>query len=59
LYKAINRLQDAEKAIIILYLEDYDYKEIAEIMGISESNTGVKINRIKSQLIKLLENESE
>jgi RNA polymerase sigma-70 factor, ECF subfamily len=58
LYQAINRLSDAEKAIIILYLEDYDYKEIAAIMGISESNTGVKINRIKSQLIKILENES-
>ena len=56
LYRAINTLSDAEKAIIILYLEDYEYKEIAEIMGISESNTGVKINRIKLQLIKILGN---
>jgi len=48
-----------EKAIIILYLEEYDYKEISEIIGISESNTGVKINRIKSQLIKLFENEQK
>jgi len=56
LYRAINTLSDAEKAIIILYLEDYGYKEIAEIMGISESNTGVKINRIKLQLIKILGN---
>jgi RNA polymerase sigma-70 factor (ECF subfamily) len=54
LYQAINHLSDVEKAIIILYLEDYSYKEIAEIIGISESNTGVKINRIKSQLIKIL-----
>ena len=59
LYKAIDHLSDTEKAIIILYLEEYDYKEIAAIMGISESNTGVKINRIKSQLIKILENESK
>jgi RNA polymerase sigma-70 factor, ECF subfamily len=54
LYQAINHLSDVEKAIVILYLEDYSYKEIAEIIGISESNTGVKINRIKSQLIKIL-----
>jgi RNA polymerase sigma-70 factor, ECF subfamily len=56
LYQAIGHLADVEKAIIILYLEDYSYKEIAEIIGISESNTGVKINRIKGQLIKILEN---
>lgn len=56
LYQAINHLSDVEKAIIILYLEDYNYKEIAEIIGISESNTGVKINRIKNQLIKILKN---
>jgi RNA polymerase sigma-70 factor, ECF subfamily len=56
LYQAINHLSDVEKAIIILYLEDYSYKEIAEIIGISESNTGVKINRIKNQLIKILKN---
>jgi RNA polymerase sigma-70 factor, ECF subfamily len=54
LYKAINYLSDVEKSIIILYLEDYSYKEIADIVGISESNTGVKINRIKIQIIKIL-----
>jgi RNA polymerase sigma-70 factor (ECF subfamily) len=57
LYQAINHLSDVEKAIIILYLEDYNYKEIAEIIGISESNAGVKINRIKNQLIKTLNYE--
>jgi RNA polymerase sigma-70 factor (ECF subfamily) len=56
LYNAINHLSDVEKAIILLYLEDYNYKEIAEIVGISESNAGVKINRIKNQLIKDLRN---
>ncbi len=54
LYQAINYLSDVEKSIIILYLEDYSYKEIAEIIGLSESNTGVKINRVKIQLIKIL-----
>jgi RNA polymerase sigma-70 factor, ECF subfamily len=56
LYQSINYLSDVEKAIIILYLEDYSYKEIAEIIGISESNTGVRINRIKNQLTKMLKN---
>jgi RNA polymerase sigma-70 factor, ECF subfamily len=54
LYMAINLLSDIEKAIIILYLEDFNYKEIAEITGISESYAGVRINRIKTQLIKIL-----
>ena len=56
LYGAINHLTDVEKAIIILYLEDYSSREIGEIIGITEGNTGVRINRIKNQLIKILEN---
>ena len=54
LYRAINLLSEVEKAIIILYLEDYSYKEISEIIGISETYTGVKINRIKVELQKKL-----
>ena len=56
MYQAINHLTDAEKAIIILHLEEYSYQEIGEIIGISEGNTGVRINRIKNQLIKILKN---
>lgn len=52
LYQAINQLSDIEKAIILLYLEGYEYKEISAVIGLSESNVGVKINRIKKQLIK-------
>lgn len=59
LYQAINYLSEVEKAIILLHLEDYNYKEIADIIGISESNTGVKISRIKCQLINILENEQD
>lgn len=47
---AIDQLTQVEKAIIMLYLEDKNYDEIAEIMGITRSNTGVKLNRIKSKL---------
>jgi RNA polymerase sigma-70 factor (ECF subfamily) len=43
-----------EKSIIILYMDDYSYDEIAEIIGISVSYVGVKINRIKKKLKELL-----
>ncbi len=56
LYQAISMLSDIDKAIISLYLDEFSYKEIAEIIGISESNTGVKINRIKSLILKTLTN---
>jgi len=56
LYQAINHLSDIEKAIILLHLEENSYAEIGEIIGISEGNTGVRISRIKNQLIKILEN---
>ncbi len=54
---AIQRLNDTERAIITLYLEELSYNEIAEIIGISENNVGVKINRIKNKLYKILTNE--
>lgn len=47
---AISRLSKAEKALIIVYMDDYSYEEIAEIIGISVSNVGVKINRIKKKI---------
>ncbi len=50
LHDFINRLSDFNKEIIILYLEDLSYKEIGEIVGISESHVGTKINRIKTVL---------
>lgn len=59
LYRAIKTLSEAEKAVILLYLEEYEYKEIAAITGISEINVGVKINRIKSKLNKILKNGKE
>lgn len=56
LYRVINRLSDIDKAIITMYLDEFTYKEIAETIGISESNTGVKINRIKSEILKTIDN---
>ncbi|WP_231862312.1 RNA polymerase sigma factor [Rufibacter sp. DG15C] len=54
LYSAIDQLSQVEKAIVMLYLEDKSYDEIAEIIGITKSNVGVKLNRIKAKLEKLL-----
>lgn len=50
LYRFIDQLDEFNKAIIILYLEDKSYKEIAEIIGLTETNVGTKINRIKNKL---------
>lgn len=54
LYQAIHSLNDIEKALVLLYLEDKDYEEISETLGISEVNARVKMNRVKSKLKKLL-----
>ena len=54
LYKAIRTLNDIDKALIFLYLEDKPYKEIAETLGITEVNARVKMNRAKDKLKKLL-----
>lgn len=54
LQQAIEKLSEIEKAIIMLYLEDKSYDEIAEIMGITHSNVGVRINRVKIKLEKLI-----
>jgi len=57
LYKAIAKLNDIEKGIILLYLEKRSYAEIGEITGLSEKNISVKIVRIKSKLKKLMSQE--
>ncbi len=54
LQKALNTLNKFDKALVLLYLDEKSYKEIAEIMGVTESNIGVKINRIKKKLKQLL-----
>lgn len=54
LYRAIRQLNDAEKAIVSLYLEDYSHIEIGEIVGISENYVGVRMDRIKKKLKKIL-----
>jgi RNA polymerase sigma-70 factor (ECF subfamily) len=53
LYNEIAKLDEIDRSIALLLLEGFSYKEMAAIAGISESNIGVKINRIKKHLIAL------
>lgn len=50
LIKAIYKLNEIDKSIMLLYLEEKSYDEIAEIIGLSKSNVGVRINRAKETL---------
>lgn len=52
LYQAIDRLTEVEKALTMLYLEDRTYQEMEDILGISQNNLRVKMNRIKEKLRK-------
>lgn len=54
MYEGIKQISDIEKALVFLYLEEKNYKEIAETMGISEVNARVKMNRVKNKLKKIL-----
>ena len=55
LYDAIRQLSEIDRAVILLYLEEKPNKEIAEIIGTTPNNIGVRINRIKERLKKLLD----
>jgi len=50
MYRSISELSDVDKALVMLYLEDYPYHDIGEIMGISANNVAVKMSRIKTRL---------
>jgi len=54
LAEALHKLNEIDRSIMLLYLEDLDYNQIAEIIGITSTNVGVRINRSKKQLKKYL-----
>ena len=58
LLNAIYNLDEAYKSIMLLYLEEKSYDEIGEILGITKSNVGVRINRAKELLKQNLKNLS-
>lgn len=55
LYASIKLLKESDRAIILLYLEDKSYKDMADILGITVSNVGAKVNRVKAQLKKIID----
>ncbi|MBN1985869.1 MAG: sigma-70 family RNA polymerase sigma factor [Prolixibacteraceae bacterium] len=57
LHHAVTRLTGVEKSIVLLYLENKKYEEIAEITGITQNYVRVKMNRIKKKLKKLMVTE--
>jgi len=54
MYNAVKQLGDIDKALVFLYLEDKNYSEISETLGITEVNARVKMNRIKNKLKTIL-----
>ena len=54
MYDAVKKLNDIDKALVFLYLEDKSYREISGTLGISEVNARVKMNRAKNKLRKIL-----
>ncbi len=58
LYDAIRQLSEIDRGVIMLYLEEKSYQEIAEIIGTNPNNIGVRIQRIKARLKKILDKKN-
>jgi RNA polymerase sigma-70 factor (ECF subfamily) len=59
LYRAIGQLDEVERLMIMMVLEQFTYEEIADILGLTQGNLRVKIHRTKNQLKKLIEHERQ
>lgn len=55
LYWGIRKLSELDRGIILMYLEEKSYQEMAEVLGTTTNNIGVRINRIKERLKKILD----
>jgi RNA polymerase sigma-70 factor (ECF subfamily) len=58
LHRAIHHLGEVDRMLVTMYLDDRSYREMADVVGISESNVGVKLHRIKRKLAALLAGEA-
>jgi RNA polymerase sigma-70 factor (ECF subfamily) len=59
MYAAIRELEPANRALVLLYLDGLSYSEMAEVIGISENNIGVRLNRIKKQMADALKGRED
>ena len=58
LYEAIHQLPKTDAALVLLYLDELSYREMAEVLGMSENNVGVKLNRAKKALSELMKEKA-
>jgi RNA polymerase sigma-70 factor (ECF subfamily) len=58
IYQRIAELDEVNRSLALLLLDGYSYREMSAILGLTESNVGVKINRIKATLAEKLAKES-
>jgi RNA polymerase sigma-70 factor (ECF subfamily) len=58
-YEAIRQLSPVDRSLVLLWLDELAYREIAAVLGLSESNIGVKLNGIKNHLAALLKGTSD
>ncbi len=56
---ALRELPELDRALVLLHLDERSHREIAEILGLSESNVGTKLNRLKDRLRRMLTHASE
>ena len=59
LYSAIHQLPQTDAALVLLFLDELSYREMAEVLGISESHVGVKLHRAKQALSALMNGGSD
>lgn len=57
LYAAIRRLPPPDVALVLLYLDDLSYRQMADVLGTSESNVGVRLTRARKALAELLKED--
>ena len=59
LNSAIRELPDADRALVLLYLDEVPYRDMAQILGLTESNVGVRLNRIRRRLAESMTGETK
>lgn len=59
LHRFLQRQSELDRALVLLYLDDRSYREIAEILGISETNVGTRLNRCKEKMRQQLTPEGK